>query len=55
MHVRNKWCQVFYIPSDTAKPDETHIPMNMNPVYQAIKAQTLTQRGIQYINEVHNS
>ena len=49
-------CQVFYIPSDTAKPDETHIPMNMNPVYQAIKAQTLTQRGIIHkINKVHNS
>lgn len=29
----------------TIKQDETHIPMNMNPVYQAVKSQTLTQAG----------
>ena len=30
----------------TIKEDELHIPMNMNPVYQAVRLQTLTQAGI---------
>ena len=29
----------------TINPDETRIPMNMNPVYQAVKSQNLIQTG----------